>query len=220
VLRAFRNPVPWFIFIIAVVGISLMMWYFFFEHAGESAKVRAVARSASDIKLGMQIHHANGPISDEFYSMEDKNGLSTSQYRAVSRNGTTIRVDALPRETVDVAFLFGRAVTDGIWELQDRPLRGDATMRYTVDVYQLTNGKHGSHRFSFTDPHYWATTGGHQFHIHLDKNKPVPDLLRMSSTVVVEPRYERLVRDFLAFGTTQFKDKVVQAQAKLREARS
>jgi hypothetical protein len=197
------------------------MWrYFAIEHSGEFEAVRKVARSQSDIRFGMQIHHTTGPISDEFYQMEDRDGISTSEYRAAGRNGVTVKVDALPRQTVDVPFLFDRTVVDGIWELSNRPIRGDATTRYTVDVYQLSNGKHGSHRFSFTDPHYWATTGGHQFHIHLDKDKPVPDFLRMSSTVLVEPRYERLVKDFLAFGTPQFKEKVAEAQAKLRETKS
>jgi hypothetical protein len=211
-----RNPVPWFVFFAGFVAVALMWRYFAIEHSDEYAAVRKVARSHSDIKLGMQIHHTDGPISDEYYQMEDVDGVSTSEYRAVGRNGTTVKVDALPRQTFDVAFLFDRAVADGIWELADRPIRGDATTRYTVDIYQLTNGKHGSHHFSFTDPHYWATTGGHQFHIHLDKNKPVPDLLRMSSTVTVEPRYERLVGDFLTFGTAQFKEKIAQAQAKIR----
>jgi len=216
----FRNPVPLFVFLMGFLAVALMWHYFAVEHGDEYAAVRNVARSHSDIRLGMQVHHAAGSISDEFYSMEDRDGLSTSEYRAVGRDGTTIKVDALPRATVDVAFLFDRAVADGIWELSDRPLRGDASTRYTIDIYQLTNGKHGSRRFTFTDPHYWATTGGHQFHIHLDKNKPVPNFLQMSSTVLVEPRYERLVKDFLGYGTSQFKDKIVQAQAKLRAARS
>jgi len=218
--KVFRNPVPWLVFLAGMAAVAIMWYYFAIENKDEYAKVRQVARSHSDIKLGMQIHHSNGPISDEFYQMEDRDGSSSSEYRAVGRNGVTVRVDALPRETFDVAFLFDRTVVDGIWELSDRPIRGDATTRYTVDIYQLTNGKHGSHRFSFTDPNYWATTGGHQFHIHLDKNKPVPDLLRMSSTTLVEPRYQRLVTDFLTFGTPQFKEKVAEAQAKLREAKS
>jgi len=216
----FRNPVPLFIFLMGFLAVALMWRYFAIEHPDEYAAVRKVAHSHSDIKLGMQVHHTNGSISDEYYSMEDRDGLSTSQYRAVGRDGTSIKVDALPRQTVDVAFLFDRAVADGIWDLTNRPVRGDASTSYTIDIYQLTNGKHGSRSITFTDPHYWATTGGHQFQIHLDKNKPVPDLLQMTSTVAVEPRYERLVKDFLSYGTGQFKAKIAQAQAKLRALRS
>ena len=80
----------------------------------------------------------------------------------------------------------------------------------------MTNGKHGSHEFSFTDPHYWATTGGHQYTIHLDRNKPVPNLLQMSSTVLVEPRYEKIVDAFLDYGSEAFRSKVAAAQSKLR----
>jgi hypothetical protein len=152
--------------------------------------------------------------------MSDIDGLSKSRYRALGRSGLAITIDERPRVTIDegpnVAFLFQQAVLDGIWELPSRPPRGDTSTHYTIEVYQLTGDRHGSHRFEFTDPHYWATTGGHQFHITLAKNKPVPDLLTLSSTTLVEPRYEKLVADFREFGPQSFRDKVAAAQTRLR----
>jgi hypothetical protein len=166
--------------------------------------------------MSLTINRKAGPIASEEYRMDDQSGLSTSQYRAINRKGLTIRVDVLPREATDVPFLFDKLVSDGIWELRTKPPRGDTATSYTVDIYQLTNGKHGSHEFSFTDPHYWATTGGHQYTIHLDRNKPVPNLLQMSSTVLVEPRYEKIVDAFLDYGSEAFRSKVAAAQSKLR----
>jgi hypothetical protein len=150
--------------------------------------------------------------------MDDKDGTSTSEYRVIGRSGLVVRIEDLPRRTTDVPFFFDQTVSDGIWDLPDRPVRGDASVQYTIDVYQLSNGKHGSHQFTFTDPHYWATTGGHQFHIHLDKNKPLPDLLHMSSTTLIEPRYEKLVNDFRAYGSPLFRSKIDAAQARVTRA--
>lgn len=166
--------------------------------------------------MSLTIRRQDGPIALEEYRMDDQSGLSTSEYRAVNRKGLTIRVEALPHETTDVPFLFDKLVQAGIWELRSKPPRGDTSTSYAVDVYQLTDGKHGSHAFGFTDPHYWATTGGHQYTIHLDRDKPVPNLLSMSSTVLVEPRYQKIVDAFVGYGSDAFRAKVAAAQEKLR----
>jgi hypothetical protein len=215
-----RNLIPLLIFLAGAAAVAFAWVLFAMTEQGRYDATLKVAHSRSVIKLGMSIHHATGPISDETYLMNDIDGASSSEYRAIGRTGTTIKVNALPHQTVDVAFFFDRTVSDGIWELASRPVRGDADTRYTVSIYQMTNGQHGSHSFTFTDPHYWATTGGHQYRIHLDKKKPVPDLLTMSSTIVVEPRYERLVNDFLGFGATSFRAKIAAARAKLSGAKS
>jgi hypothetical protein len=210
-----RSVIPILIFLAAAFAVGLAWLLFAKTEQGRYDATLKVLHSRSVIKLAMDVHHATGPISDEIYRMDDIDGASSSEYRAVGRGGTTIKVNALPHQTVDVAFFFDKTVSDGIWELANRPVRGDADTSYTISIYQESNAAHGSHKFTFTDPHYWATTGGHQYHIHLDKKKPTPDLLTMSSTVVVEPRYERLVNDFLGFGATSFRSKVTAARAKL-----
>ena len=199
----------------AFLAVGLGWLLFSKTEAGRYDAARNVASAPSDIRLGLVISYASGPLVSETYRMEDRNGVSTSAYHVSGRNGLTVNVTTLPHETYDVSFFFEKAVQDGIWELRNRPPRGDANARYAIDVYQLNAGKHGSHAFSFTDPHYWATTGGHQFTIHLDRNKPVPDLLRMSSTTVVEPRYEKLIEDFTTFGPPAFRDKVAAARARV-----
>lgn len=214
-----RNPIPPLILVAALIGLGGA--YAFFEQTvvPRYQATRTVLTSRSDLQLRMLVRYDRGPLVEEDYAMRDADGTSTIDYRGVGRNGVTVTISERPRRTIEegsnVAYLFGQAVQDGIWDLPSKPPRGDTSTRYTISVYQLTGSKHGSYRFTFTDPHYWATTGGHQFHIKLDKNKPVPDLLNLTSTVVVEPRYEKLVTDFRTFGPESFRAKVAAAQSRL-----
>jgi hypothetical protein len=216
-----RNAIPIFVLIACLVALVSGWWIFAGNEANRHAQVRKIANSFSDVKLGLTIQHDNGSIAEEDYRMEDRNGISTSTYRAIGRGGTTIKIENMPHETFDVSFLFGQVVQDGIWELQTRPPRGDTSTHYTVDVYQFTNGQHGSHEFTFTDPQYWASTGGRQYTIHLDKTKPVPtDLLQLSSTSLTEPRYGAIVKDFMTFGSNEFRKRIADAKVRLEHAGS
>ncbi len=178
--------------------------------------VQRVRAARSEIHLVFRMRHRSGPIADETYRIENIDGVSTAAYAAVNRTGVKITVDSLPHKTHEVAFLFGQLVQDGIWNLTTKPPRGDTSTSYTIEVAQLVNRESGSRRVTFTDPHYWATTGGHQFKIKLDKHKPLPDLLRMNSTVLVDTRYEKVVHDFREFGSPAFRAKVADAQTRLR----
>jgi hypothetical protein len=215
-----RNFIPLLVFLAALIGLGGAYATFQSTVRPRYEGAHEVLNSRSELRVSMTVRHDDGPISQEEYRMSDVDGLSKSRYRALGRNGLAITIDERPRVTIEegpnVAFLFQQTVLDGIWELPSRPPRGDTSTHYTIEVYQLTGDQHGSHRFEFTDPHYWATTGGHQFHITLDKNKPVPNLLTLSSTTLVEPRYEKLVADFREFGPQSFRDKVAAAQTRLR----
>ncbi|GAC1476031.1 MAG: hypothetical protein NVS2B8_06430 [Vulcanimicrobiaceae bacterium] len=214
-----RNPIPALILVVAILGLVLA--YAFFESAvlPRYKASRAVLDSKSEVRLALHVHHDRGPLVDEAYAMSDVDGVSTSSYRAVNRDGVQISITERPRATTEdgpnVAYFFQRTVQDGIWELRSRPARGDRSTQYTLDVYQLVAGKHGSRHMTFTDPHYWATTGGHQFTLKLDKHRPVPDLLHVTSTALVEPRYERVIADFRNFGPPSFRRKVSAARARL-----
>jgi hypothetical protein len=214
-----RNPIPPLIFVVTLIGLAGA--YAFFQRAlvPRYAATRSVLASRSDIELRMSVRYARGPLVEEDYTMSDEDGVSSAAYRGVGRSGLQITIAEPPLKTIDegrnVANLFGEVVQDGIWELPSKPPRGNTNARYTLSIYQLTGTSHGSYRLTFTDPHYWATTGGHQFHLKLDKNKPLPDLLNLSSTVLVEPRYERLVADFRSFGPPSFRTKVAAAQSHL-----
>jgi hypothetical protein len=214
-----RNPIPPLVLVLVIIGLVAAVAFFRSTEAHRYAATRRVLGQRSEIKLGMRVRYDSGPLVEEDYAMNDIDGVSSSSYRAVGRSGTRITITERPRATLEdgpnVAYFFGQVVQDGIWELAARPPRGDARTHYRISIYQLTDAQHGSHAFEFTDPHYWATTGGHQFHLTLARDKPLPDLLQMSSAVVVEPRYGKLVGDFRSFGPESFRSKVAAAQAKL-----
>jgi hypothetical protein len=195
---------------LAIGGLQL----FSSNEAQRFNQVRAMGSSPADLEMRLHIAYTRGRVAAEDYVMGDRNGVSLASYAVTDRTGTTARFHE-DLTGFDVSFLFDKLVQDGIWDLTDRPARGNTSITYTVTVNQTAQEQQGGHTFSFTDPHYWATTAGRQYTIHLDKNKPVPDLLRLSSTTFAEPRYERLVADFRAFGSVKFKATIRQARAKL-----
>ena len=214
-----RNPIPPLILLISLAGLALAYGFFQAAVLPRYKASRAVLTSKSELRLSLAIAYDRGPLAEEAYAMSDVDGVSHSTYRATNRKGVQISITERPRATTEegpnVAYFFQRAVADGVWELTSKPPRGDTSVHYTLDVYQLVNGQHGSRHMVFTDPHYWATTGGHQFTLKLDRNKPVPDLVHMSSTTLVEPRYARIVADFRAFGPPSFRQKVSAARLRL-----
>lgn len=214
-----RNPIPPLIFLVALIALAGS--YAFFQKAllPRYAASRHVLDSRSELRVALAIHHDTGAIAEESYVMRDLDGVSSSTYKVLGRSGLQISIAERPRTTTErglnVAYFFQETVANGIWELRSKPPRGDRHTHYTLDVFQDVNGQHGSRHITFTDPHYWATTGGHQFTIHLEKHKPVPDLVNLTSTTLVEDRYEKIVSDFRSFGPTSFKTKVTTARARL-----
>ncbi|MGH7714385.1 MAG: hypothetical protein ACREML_00150, partial [Vulcanimicrobiaceae bacterium] len=164
------------------------------------------------------VTHQRGPIAQERLTFSNVNGKAQVAYEGTNRRRTAIARFTQPINGFHVATLFGETVRDGVWDLRTMPPRGDTTTSYTIAVYQLTDNQSGGHAFTFTDPHYWATTGGRQYQLHLDKNKPVPDLLTLHSTSISEPRYGKLVHDFNAFDAPGFRATLAAARAKLRAA--
>lgn len=185
------------------------------ERASYDAAHR-VAHSRSEIRMSLVVRRDRGPLAVEEYRLADLDGISSAEYRGTARTGLQVKIDSLPRRTTDVSFTFGKAVLDGIWELTNKPPRGDTSTRYEISVYQEIGGEHGERRFSFTDPAYWARNAGREYHIRLDRAKPVPDILQLEGTTLSEPRYGRLIADFLAFGTPAFRARVAAVQARLR----
>jgi hypothetical protein len=210
-----RFPTTLLIVILAVVGV-VFGWRFFFpsEHQRYQA-VNSVRNQRSELHFGEVVTHDKGPIAREEWRLDNVNGKSKATYLAQNRAGTRIAKFTEPIQGYDVTFAFERLVQDGIWELQTRPLKGKTDDVYTVSVAQVAGDRSGSHRFTFTDPHYLATTAGRQYNIHLDKNKPVPDLVTLQSTSTADARYQKVVDDFASFGPPRFKKTVAAAREKL-----
>ncbi len=214
-----RNPVPVLVFVSSLLAVVIAFAYYRASEGWRLAATQRVSEQRSEIRLDMTVTYGSGVLAKETYAMSDIGGTSTMQYRVLGNNGLAITIVERPRATLEegmnVAYLFDELVRDGIWDLPSKPPRGETATRYAVGISQLAGNTNGSHRFTFTDPHYWATTGGHQFHITLSKNKPIPNLLQLSSTTLVEPRYGEVVADFRGFGPASFRSKVVAARVRL-----
>jgi hypothetical protein len=213
-----RSIVPLAITVLALAGAVIGWKIYWPTESGRYAATKAVLATRSEVRMVFAVGRERGPISREELTFTNADGSAKVAYVGTNRAGTTIARFAATVDGYDVATLFGKVVQDGIWELPTKPSRGDTSTTYSISVYQLTDNQSGSHAFSFTDPHYWATTGGRQYQIHLDKNKPVPDLVKLLSTSSTEPRYENLVADFETFGSPGFRATLAAARAKLRSA--
>jgi hypothetical protein len=199
--------------IVAAIGGWLIYWPI---ESQRYAATRAVSNSPSVIRLVYTVTHQHGPIGRETLTFTNNNGKAKVAYEGTNHDGTLIARFTQPVDGYEVAKLFGETVRDGVWDLRSVPPRGDTSTTYTVSVFQLTDNKSGSHTFSFTDPHYWATTAGRQYHIQLSKDKPVPDILKLDSTSLAEPRFQKVVADFSGFNAPGFRATLTKARTKLR----
>jgi hypothetical protein len=210
-----RFPTTLLIVVIAIVGIIVGVKLFWPAESARYQAVNAVRNQRSELHVDESIAHAKGPIAREEWRLDNVNGTSTATYVAENRAGTRIAKFTAPIEGYDVTFAFQQLVQDGVWELRTRPLRGNTNDVYTISVSQVDGNRRGSHKFTFADPHYLATTAGRQYEIHLDKNKPVPNLITLNSTSAADPRYAQIVDDFASFGPPKFKATVAAAREKL-----
>ncbi len=215
------KPFPLFLAVAIVLGLGSAYAYFQATAPHRYEASRQVLRRRSELRAGLEVRYDVGPIAEEAWRLADIDGVSHADYRILGRSGTQITIGERPRATLaqdaNVAFLFQQLVLDGVWDLTSKPPRGDLRTHYAVDVAQVDGAAHGSRRVAFTDPRYWATTGGHQYHITLSRDKPVPNLLQLSSTTLVEPRYEKVIADFRAFGAPGFRAKIEAARKRIAD---
>ncbi|HEY4439679.1 MAG TPA: hypothetical protein VGN14_04450 [Candidatus Elarobacter sp.] len=210
-----RFPTTLVIVLVALAGLIGGFFLFWPSERARYQAVDAIRNQQSTIAITETVTHAKGPISKETWKLENLNGVSTAAYQAENRAGSRVARFSYPIKGYDVTFAFDLLVRDGIWELHTRPLRGNTDNVYTVSIAQTAGDRSGSHAFTFADPHYLATTAGRQYEIHLDKNKPVPDLLTLNSTSAADPRYQKIVDDFSSFGPPGFRKTVAAARERL-----
>lgn len=211
-----QNLVPALIAAFIIIGAFVGIFVY---HGFEFARVDQVAgieNRTSALYARMKIVYAKPPIGSEAYVAQDVNGVSKYSYRVTPYNGGRAYTISMPtKRTYDVSFFFGQLVQDGVWDLMNKPPRGDTTARYIVYVKQIADARQGDRTVLFTDPKYWAVTAGRQYSIDLRKDKP-SDLLKLNSTSIADPHYLAVVNDFREFGTDAFRAKVAQAQAAVR----
>ena len=210
-----RFPTTVFAIVLAIVGLVVGWKVFYNDETSRYNAVQQVRNQRSELHFGEVITHDKGPIAREEWRLDNVNGTSSATYVAENRAGTRIARFTEPIPGYDVTFAFEKLVQDGIWQLQTRPLKGNTNDVYTVTIAQTAGGRSGRHKFTFADPHYLATTAGRQYEIHLDRNKPVPNLVTLQSTSTADARYQKVVDDFAAFGPPSFKKTVAAAREKL-----
>ncbi len=218
-MRRFPLGLVIFIFVVLALGLS---WHFFGPSElgrQERSQVIAVRNAPSDLYASLTLRYAHPPIYRESYEMRDNNGTSTFQYVVQSFAGKQVTVKAPPEAGYDVSFFFGKLVNDGVWDIPTRPPQGNTAIQYTVTVRQTEDYRSGSHTATFTDPAYWATTAGREFHIRLSPTGPEPNLLQLQGTALRDPRYEQIVDDFRAFGPDAFRQDVASARASAQRSR-
>jgi hypothetical protein len=203
-----------FVVVFIIAGLVFIKWPDF-QHKRELSNVRN-SRSVLDVSLAMK--YDKPPIYEEQYTMRNDNGVSTAQYRIQGYSGKVVTVTQPPDKTYAVTFFFEEVVQDGIWQLVNKPPAGNTDVHYTLHIHQVADNKQGSRTIVFTDPHYWATTAGRQYHIVLSTNSPTPDLTKLDSTTLADPRYEKIVQAFRNFGPPSFRQKVAHAQALIRNS--
>ncbi len=210
-----RFPTTTFAIVLAIIAMIVGWKIFYYDEAHRFNAVQQIRHQRSELHFGEAITHDSGPIAREEWRLDNVDGKCSATYTAQNRAGSRIAKFTEVIPGYDVTFAFEKLVQDGIWELQTRPLKGKTDNVYTVSVAQVAGDRSGSHKFTFTDPHYLAIAAGRQYKIHLDKNKPVPDLLTLQSTSLADPRYQKVVNDFAGFGPPRFKKTVAAAREKL-----
>ncbi len=217
----------WFgtaIFVFAVLfiiaGLVFVKWPDF-EHKQE---VSQVLHQKSMAEATLTIAYDTPPIYSEQYVMRDDNGLSFMQYRIRGYSGRVVTISLPPERTTardrDVGYFFEDITQNQhAWELVNRPPAGNTNAHYTLHLFQIADNRQGTRTVTFTDPHYWAVTAGRQYRIEMSKNGPTPDLTKLQSTTLADPRFEHIVQAFRSFGPPSFRKKIAQAQALVRRSR-
>lgn len=184
-------------------------WWGDFQNKAEVSKVR---QRPTILYLSLTIKYDNPPIYQEQYVMQNNNGLSSALYRVRAYSGKQVTILEPPRPAYEVTFFIEQVEQDGLWQLLNKPPRGNTSVHYTLYAHEIINGTQGSRTIVFTDPHYWAKTAGRQYELHLNPNSPTPNLLTLKGTAIADPRYQQIVQAFRNFGPPVFRSKIAQAK--------
>jgi hypothetical protein len=208
------SPVTLLILVAAVVAVAGAWLLFAKSEHDRFVAVDRVRHSRSEFHITYILEHTNGPLASETWHFNNVDGASNVVYAVADRRGDKASFSE-PIGDFSVTFLFQKLVADGIWDLTTRPFRGSSALLHVVEIEQVADTASGSHRFQFSDAHYLATEAGREYRIHLDPNKPVPNLVDLQSTSTADPRYERIAADIEGFGSARFKRTIAAARAKL-----
>jgi hypothetical protein len=216
----------WFgtaIFVFAVVFIICGLVFIKWPDFQHKADVNRVLYQHSLGEATLTVTYSKPPIFLEQYTLRDDNGLSSVRYKIQGYSGKVVTISLPPERTMaasrDVGYFFEDITqNDQAWQLVNKAPAGNTDVLYTLHIHQIADNREGTRTIIFTDPHYWAVTAGRQYQIQLNKNGPTPDLTKLKSTTLADPRYEKIVQAFRNFGPPSFRQKVAQAQALVRSS--
>lgn len=191
--------------------------FFFHPFMEEQPAVQGVINANSKWSVTMQAYLMHGPLSAETYRISNDNGKTTIFYAATNRAGTVTKEFQVPLAGPSGTFLFEQLRADGLWELDDRPVRPNPVDEYVIEADQTLGDEGGSHAFSFSDPAYWATTHSQEFQLRLPAKGPISGskgaTLGVAGRSLREPRYLKIVQEIRGFGSPS----IFAAQKKIRD---
>lgn len=190
--------------------------YFFKPFMEEQPLVRNVINANSTWSVTMQEYELQGPLSTETYRISNDNGKTTVFYAATNKAGTVTKEFTVPIAGPSGTFLFEELRADGIWDVDDRPVRPHPVDEYIIEVDQTLGDEGGSRSFSFSDPTFWATANVKEFNVKLPASGPISGsnapVLGVAGRSLQDPRYLQMVKAIRAFGPPS----VLAAQSKIR----
>jgi hypothetical protein len=205
----------WFVILVfavlGVVGYNVFLKPFL----KEEPEVDRVLQARSTWSVTMQAYEPQGPISAETYRISNDNGAVKMFYSASNRDGTITKQFNVPLAGPNGTFLFEQLRLDGVWELDNKPVRPNSKEQYIIALEQTIGDQGGARAFGFTDPHYWATTKAQEYQLRLPaKSMHGLNLTHIGSAgrPLRDSRYLKIVNEIRSFGPQS----VLDAEALIR----
>jgi len=193
------------IVVILIVVLLVVAYVFFFKpFLSLQPQVQGVITANSTWSVGMQEYELTGPLSAETYRISNDNGKVTMFYAATNRAMTVTKEFSVPLVGPEATFLFEALRADGIWEVDDIPVRPHPLTEFIIEVDQTLGDEGGTRSFSFSDPHYWSTTHAQEFELHLPQKGSLSGAdartLGVAGRKLQDPRYLQIVESIRGFG--------------------
>lgn len=193
----------WLVVAICIALATAGYVFFLKPFVMQEPQLDKVLYANSTWAVTMQAYKEAGPISAETYRVSNNNGSLRMFFSASNRDGSVTKQFDVPLSGPSGTFLFEQLRADGVWELDDKPVRPRSMEQYIIEIDQTLGDQGGSRSFGFSDPKYWATTNAQEFMLRLPaKSMKSLDLTRVASAgrPLRDSRYLKIVTEIRSFG--------------------
>lgn len=199
---------------VLVIVIYVSYRYFLAPFIRQEPQVQQVLTENSTWSVTMQEYLLRGPLAGQTYRISNDNGRTTVFFAATNRAGTVTKEFTVPLIGPEGTFLFEELRADGIWDVDDKPVRAHPRSEYVVEVDQTLGDEGGTRSFGFSDPDYWASTNAKEYDLKLPAQGSRADVSTVSNAgrPLRDDRYLEIVDAIEAFGPST----VVEAESKIR----